>query len=214
MFTTRIGLFSLPLLTALLLLVITGCPWQSGAGASATAQPPGPAPSSTATSAGAQTPRGGEEASAQTQGETADTGRDVSAVKLELADGTTKTIADYAGKVLVLDFWATFCKPCIKKLSEFQDLQEELDQSVAVVAVTLDPDVQTAVGWAKASDMTLPIAQFSDEMKETFFPGQDTIAIPQTRIINQQGKLAASFGPEASFEDIEKTVRELGAGQK
>ena len=137
-------------------------------------------------------------------------GKDVSAVTLEFADGSTKTIGDYKGKVVLLDFWATYCKPCIKKLPHLEEMQKRYgEDKLVVVAVTLDPDVQTAVGWAKANDMNLPIAKFTDELKQAFFAGEETFAIPQARLIDTDGKLVKSWGPEGTVEDIENAVKEI-----
>jgi thiol-disulfide isomerase/thioredoxin len=141
-------------------------------------------------------------------------GQDVSAVELAMADGTKKTVANFKGKVLVLDFWATFCQPCIEKLPGLEKLAAGWGERVAVVAVTLDPDVATAVGWAKAHQMTLPIAAFSDAMKPVLFPGEETVAIPQTRVIGKDGKLAASMGPDGTTEDLKKAVDGLTGGAR
>ena len=111
---------------------------------------------------------------------------------------------------MLLDFWATFCEPCIEKLPHVQALQAKYgEKKLTVIAVTLDPDIQTAVGWAKAHEMTLPIARFSDEMKAEFFPGEDVVVIPQTRLLDAEGKLVKAWGPEASVSELEQALAEM-----
>lgn len=134
----------------------------------------------------------------------------LSALAIELADGTRTTLGDYRGKPVLLDFWATFCKPCIEKLPHVQALQAKYgEEKLAVITVTLDPDIGTAVGWAKAHEMTLPIARFSDEMKAQFFPGEDLIVIPQTRLLDADGKLVKAWGPDGSVAELEQALAEM-----
>lgn len=52
--------------------------------------------------------------------------RDVSAAAFDLADGAgTATLADYQGKIVLLNFWATWCAPCRKEMPMLSELQEE-----------------------------------------------------------------------------------------
>lgn len=134
---------------------------------------------------------------------------DVSGLELVMADGSKRTLSEFRGKVVVLDFWATYCKPCIEKLPHLQQLAQQWGDRVAVVAVTLDPDVKAALAWAKRHNVTLPIAVFQDAMKPALFPNEETIAIPQVRVIGRDGKLAHSFGPESTLEELQQAVNEL-----
>lgn len=52
-------------------------------------------------------------------------------------DGNEVTLADYRGKVLVVDFWETWCGPCLQVFPAFQDLREEFPEDFQVLAVTL-----------------------------------------------------------------------------
>lgn len=52
-------------------------------------------------------------------------------------DGNEVTLADYRGKVLVIDFWETWCGPCLQVFPALQDLKEEYPNDFEVLAVTL-----------------------------------------------------------------------------
>ncbi len=52
-------------------------------------------------------------------------------------DGNEVTLEDFRGKVLVIDFWETWCGPCLQVFPSFQDLREEYPDNFAVLAVTL-----------------------------------------------------------------------------
>ncbi len=140
-------------------------------------------------------------------------GADVSGVKLKMLDGSEKTIGDYAGKVLLLDFWATYCRPCIEKLPKIVELAEKYrEKGLEVVVVALDPDPAVALGWAKKHALKLPMAQMTDEVKEAFFPGQEVVAIPQWRLVGRDGKVVGEWGPDGKIEELESAIQQaLGA---
>lgn len=179
---------------ALALLSIPGCGQRPPAG------PPPGAPGAISPSPAATQPPATEQLA----------GKDVSSVKLPLADGSEKTIGDYRGKVLLLDFWATFCQPCIEKLPELQQMRKRFaDKPVEFIAVSLDPELETAVAWAKAHGITLPVAKFTDEMREVFFQGAKAVVIPQARLIDASGRLVKAWDSSARLADIEQAIAGL-----
>ena len=66
------------------------------------------------------------------------TGRNLSALTLVDADGGRHTLAEYQGKVLVVDFWATWCPPCRMSLPELAALQAKQGDDYAVLPVSVD----------------------------------------------------------------------------
>jgi peroxiredoxin len=172
-------------------VLVSGCARPGGGGT------PGPTPSAT------RAPAAPSRAQPPSR-------RDLSQLKIEFADGTTRTLAAYRGKIVVLDFWATFCQPCIDKLAHLQKLADKYPAAkLAIITVSLDPDVQTAVGWAKAHAMPLPIARYTEDMKKTFFAGEENVVLPQTRLIDADGRLARAWGPEGTVEELEQEIQAL-----
>jgi cytochrome c biogenesis protein CcmG/thiol:disulfide interchange protein DsbE len=132
---------------------------------------------------------------------------------LKDADGKTVHLADYKGKVVLLDFWATYCGPCRIEIPWFIDLERtRKDKGFAVLGVSMDDN-----GWED-------VKPFLAEMKVNYrvVIGDDTTAqsyggvdsIPTAFLIDRQGKIAAIHigldgGGRKEFEDgVDELLRE------
>jgi len=125
-------------------------------------------------------------------------------------DGNEVTKAGFSGKVLVLDFWSTICKPCLKKLEAYEPIiAEHADKGVELLAVSLDSKPEVAAGWAKKTDFPFPIAMMNDDLKAAYFPGQSSIAVPQVRIIDRDGNLRFSFNSNSTVQDMALALAQL-----
>jgi cytochrome c biogenesis protein CcmG/thiol:disulfide interchange protein DsbE len=150
------------------------------------------------------------------QGEEAETGPDIEEAEpgqkapdftVPLADGGEASLSDYEGKILVLDFWATWCAACVKELPEYQELYEGWDNDkVAYIGMSADGDLGTVRAFLDTrDDLTLPMALADDELLEAYVP---TRTLPSSRVIDQDGMLRYEFkGPGA--EKVEEAVKRL-----
>ncbi|HUQ95861.1 MAG TPA: TlpA disulfide reductase family protein [Bryobacteraceae bacterium] len=111
-------------------------------------------------------------------------------------NGQTITRSEFGGgKLLVLNFWATWCLPCVQELPSLMEFQERMRaKGVVVVGISVDKNEQTykqflqraGVGFATARD---PEANIS--------ASYGTFKYPETYVINTGGKVVAKFiGPE------------------
>jgi peroxiredoxin len=127
--------------------------------------------------------------------------------ELKDTNGKTVRLADYAGKVVLLDFWATWCGPCKIEIPWFMEFERSYkDRGFAVIGVSMDES------W----DLVKP---FLSEMKINYriVLGNDTIAqqyggieaLPTTFLIDKQGKIAAAHVGLASKPVIENGIEQL-----
>lgn len=114
-------------------------------------------------------------------------------------EGTIKkNIKDYRGKVVVLEFWATYCGPCLPAMDHLASLQNKLKQDLEVINIT-DEERWKVVSFLKKRPTSLPIAIDIDKSINQLFYHQ---LIPHTIIIDPQGYIKAITSPEEITEEI------------
>jgi peroxiredoxin len=122
----------------------------------------------------------------------------------------TLALAKSRGKVIVLYFWATYCKPCVEKFDGINAIHEAyVGKNVEVWALSEDPDARMVESWLTRHDLTMPVALVGQEENEMFFPGEKLLPIPQVVVVDQDGKIARRLGPEFTLEELETTVKQL-----
>jgi thiol-disulfide isomerase/thioredoxin len=142
--------------------------------------------------------------------------RDMSA--LGMSDGShSVTVGDFKGKVVVVDFWATWCPPCRQSIPELLALQKAgaAKGTLVVLPVNMDDD-----GWPAVQHfISLNRAALADF--KVYRPGvgehgpakvfQDITAFPSTLVIDKEGKLAffwTGYGEGMLVQRINQVLRE------
>ena len=111
------------------------------------------------------------------------------------------TLADYRGKVVVLNFWATWCPPCVEEMPSLVELQQRLkDKGVTVLAVSLDADEGAYHKFLKDHGVNL-ITVRDPDLKSSDLYG--TFKYPETYIIDRSGILRRKFIGAVNWNDPE-----------
>lgn len=107
-----------------------------------------------------------------------------------LAEGSrTVHLASYRGKIVVLNFWATWCKPCIAELPSLMALQQQLP-SVQVIAVSVDEDPQAYKDYLVDHKITLLTVNDPAHHSADLYR---TDRWPETYVIDQHGVIRRKF---------------------
>jgi thiol-disulfide isomerase/thioredoxin len=129
-------------------------------------------------------------------------------VPITTLDGGAFDAAKLAGKVVVVNFWATWCVPCIQEIPSFNKIQKELaGKGVAVLGVSMDDEDAPAKvkSFLSKHPMQYAVALGSDKVSEKF----QLSNYPVTVVFDRTGKLLKrfeGFTPEQSLEDAVKTA--------
>lgn len=108
----------------------------------------------------------------------------------DLADGSTFTLSEQSGKVVLLNFWATWCGPCVEEMPAFEKLYKEYGEEVAVLAVNSLEDEETVRQFVAETGYTFPIAFDVEGAVNMKYP---TDGIPYTLVIGKDGTVQNIF---------------------
>ena len=135
-------------------------------------------------------------------------GEPVPDFEYKLVDGSTARLSDLRGKYVLMDFWATWCTPCLAKLPDVERIHRTNLSSgrFAVVGMNLDKDESTARKFLKSRDLSWQQGLLGD-WDTTPVPKQLGISsVPAYLLIDPQGRLLRRSSDVAQLEE---TVKEL-----
>ena len=119
------------------------------------------------------------------------------ALSLPDTRGAPQRLAQWRGKVMVVNFWATWCGPCREEMPEFVRAQSELgSRGLQVVGIAIDQPEKVAA-FAQELQLNYPALIASYETMDTAKPlGNRLLGLPFTVILDRQGQVAHSqLGP-------------------
>ena len=137
---------------------------------------------------------------------------------LKDTSGKEVRLAGYKGKVLLLDFWATWCGPCKVEIPVFIDLYNTYkSQGFEVVSVVLLDKFENAKPYATTMKMNYPVLngdEQQDKIDDAYGP---LFALPMSFIISREGKICQKHlglpGATATTSPDEKTVKGIFEAQ-
>ena len=128
-------------------------------------------------------------------------------------NGKVRNIKDFDGQVVLLNFWATWCPPCLKEIPDFIEVQEEFEGKgfqIVGVAVENEEDVKH---FAEEMGMNYPVmAGESEAIELARRYGNRMGALPFSAIIDQSGTITHTFTGELSKSRLKTILKELDLG--
>lgn len=131
------------------------------------------------------------------------------------SDDRVVKIKDLSGKVLILDFWATYCPPCIEAIPHLMELKARYPNDIEVIGLHVgdEEDRVKVPEFVERLKITYPLG-FPEDALTAYVFGTDT-AIPQSAIIDREGKMVkklVGFNEDIKRE-LDETVAAAVAGQ-
>lgn len=118
-----------------------------------------------------------------------------------LFNNKRETVADYRGKVIVLDFWATYCPPCLEEIPHLNALKNKHGENLQIIGLHVggEEDEAKVPSFVEKLKINYALGYPEDELIRILFGKDD--AIPQTFVFNREGKLLKKI---VGFDEIEK----------
>ncbi|MFZ2323483.1 MAG: TlpA disulfide reductase family protein [Ignavibacteriaceae bacterium] len=110
---------------------------------------------------------------------------------LKSVDGKTVKLSDYKGKIVIIDFWATWCPPCRRGIPDLISIQKEFKKDVVVIGVSLDAEktIKDVPGFIKDYGINYPIVYGDDKITIDY---GGIRSIPTSFVVDKKGNVVDS----------------------
>lgn len=138
-------------------------------------------------------------------------GKPAPQVQLDLLGGGKFKLADLKGRVVILDFWATWCGPCVQAMPQVDELARQFaDAGVELIAVNMEEQPEAIKSMLERHKLNVKVALDRDGAAAGKYA---VTAIPQTVVIDRNGTVARLFvgGGKNTMEGLKKALEELTA---
>ena len=141
--------------------------------------------------------------------------QEVSSTEFETIDGGTGTLADYDGKVVVLNFWATWCAPCRHEMPMLSELQTELggdNFEVVTIATGRNPPQAMKAFFAEIGVDNLPLHR---DPRSKIAREMGVLGLPVTMVLDENGQEIARLVGDANWSSdaAQAIMRSLMGGE-
>ena len=129
-------------------------------------------------------------------------------ISLKDANGDTVTLADYKGKVLLINFWATWCGPCEAEIPWFLEFEQKYKgRDFAVLGISMDDDGWKSVRpYVASHKMTYRVVIGTETVAQKF---GEIDALPTSFILDRQGRVAAHHVGLVDKSDYQNEILKL-----
>jgi thiol-disulfide isomerase/thioredoxin len=128
-------------------------------------------------------------------------------IKFTAVDGTEVDLSQMRGKVVLVDFWATWCGPCVGEVPHVVEAYKKYhDQGFEIVGISLDSDQKRLTDFISQKEMTWPQYFDGKGWKNKISSGYGIQAIPAMWLIDRDGKLVTKNARSGLTEQITKLL--------
>lgn len=134
--------------------------------------------------------------------------------KLTDYEGHLVNGSEFSGKTVFLNFWATWCPPCVAELPDIDALYEQMGDEVAFVLISVDKDPETARQFMAKKGYQVPVYFLADNLPAAYNPS----SIPTTYVLSPEGKILVTQHGMAKynsdkFKNFLRKISSSGSGE-
>ena len=120
-------------------------------------------------------------------------------------NGKPLRLADYRGKLVLLNFWASWCVPCLEEMPRLSAWQRNYGAAgLQVIGVSMDDEAAPAKRLLAKQPVDYPIGLGDDKLGERY---GGILGLPQSFLIDRRGLILARYKGEADLSQMEATIR-------
>ena len=125
-----------------------------------------------------------------------------------VADGATSIhLANFRGKVVLLNFWATWCEPCLAEIPRFSAWQQRYGPSgLQILGVAMDDELQAVRQLAQRDHLAYPVIMGDAQLGQLY---GGILGLPLSYLIDAQGRVVARYRGEPDLKQMERRLRVL-----
>lgn len=121
---------------------------------------------------------------------------------------------DFRGEILVVNFWATWCPPCLEEVPKLNDIFDRYkNKGVQVIGIALDKDsVELVTPFVKRNKISYPILMGNQQVLNGLSAGsmgKNFKGVPTTLLFDQEGKIRKRFDGSFDLEQLEESLQSL-----
>ena len=121
--------------------------------------------------------------------------------------GVIFTEKNTRGKYLVINFWATWCTPCLKEIPAFVKFYEENSDHVEILGLDFEPvDLEIINDYVERFSINYPIVLYNEDNDSEYSNFGEVIGMPTTQIYSPEGELLHTFMGEITIDDLSKFI--------
>jgi peroxiredoxin len=121
----------------------------------------------------------------------------------------TQYLSDLRGRVVIIDFWATWCTPCTEEMKYFVRAQQTFGDKVAVVTISNElPDV--AASYFRTWNITLPLVQDTNDVINRLYSIEK---IPDTLVLDPEGRVSYVSVGGLSWDELKQAIGRAAASE-
>jgi cytochrome c biogenesis protein CcmG, thiol:disulfide interchange protein DsbE len=117
------------------------------------------------------------------------------------------TLSGYRGKVVLLDFWATWCSPCREEIPHFVALQNKYGpEGFQVIGISMDDDAKPVREFAREYKLNYPVAVGDDKLADRY---GGVLGLPVNFVIDREGRIHAKYLGATDIAVFDQEVKDL-----